>query len=487
MSKRGGLSQQLKRKLPPRPRSPKPPTHAGLPQAHYVALQALPSPGRLDPDRHSLQKRLNDMKKKQDRIQRSFDVTSEALRKFQVNSKTYTDLLLVLDTLSECLTDVSKKVTEMEEALASDAASAALAYRLQQEEVTSHYEVFGRLDVQPVPPPQPPTRRGLRLRSVNVPSPPRPQVDRQPQRPQRRPTVARQLIQTTMPNYVAATVTPGPLDVAMLATPEAEPTYQRCKHNRLIRLNLSAGQNAKKMLRESCKRECGRTTDKLHTLWPPASSAPSKTAGAKVQSSSSSDDDILVVHTTFIKKENQPLDIMPQPEEVNLVSSSESSSPIRPTTSSPSALLTPPPTPPDEPASVPTPPTSPPPQLDGSYNGPKTPEGCLNIGGEYVVIPRGEYFAVVDEEDRQQIFGGPIDGVSGRSSPCPFGDVRHIRYGWCFCEKDGKYDQFTPSPLLERPFRGPFAATPSEHGSVIGRLFASPASSSGSPYQQQQQ
>ena len=457
MSRRGGLSQQLKRKLPPVPRSPKPPTHAGLPRDHYVALQNLPSPSHLDPDRHGLQKRLNDAKKKQDRVQRSFDVTSEAIRKFQVNSKTYTDLLLVLDTLSECLTDISKRVTDMEEALASDAASAALAYRLQQDEVASHHEVFGRLDAQPTPQAQPPTRRGLRVRSVNVPTPPQPQLERQP-RPQRRPTVAGRLIQTTIPNFVAAAVTPGPLDTAVLNTPDVEPTYQRCKHNRLIRLNLSAGQNAKKMLRESCRRECGRTTDKLHTLWPAAPAAPSAPTetGAKVQSSSS-DDDIYVLHSSIIKQENQPHEKMPTQVEVVTISSSESLSPIRPTTAG-SAV---PPTPPPSPAATPSPPTSPTPQLDGSYEGPKTPEDCIRVGGEFVVFPRGEYLPIITPP---QIFGGPIlDGISGRPDECPFADPRHLRYGICWCT-DEKFVELTPSPVSVDP-----NATISDQGSVVLR------------------
>ena len=478
MSRRGGLSQQLKRKVPPIPRSPKPPTHAGIPRDHYIALQNLPSPSHLDPDRHSLQKRLNDAKKKQDRIQRSFDVTSEAIRKFQVNSKTYTDLLLVLDTLSECLTDVSKRVTDMEEVLASDAASAALAYRLQHDEVASHYEAFGRLDAQTLQP-QPPSRRGLRVRSVNVPTPPRPQSDRQP-RPQRRPTVASNLIQTTIPNYVAAAVTPGPLDTAVLNTPDVEPTYQRCKHNRLIRLNLSAGQNAKKLLRESCRRECGRTTDKLHTLWPAASkssAAPSapKSTGAKVQSGSSSEDDIFILHSSIIKKENQPHETMPAQVEVVTISSSESLSPIRPTT----AGTTVPPTPPPSPIATPTPPSSPTPQVDGSYEAPKTPEDCIRVDGEFVVLPRGEYLPIITPP---QIFGGPIlDGFSGRPDECPFANPRHLRYGICWCT-DEKFVDLTPSPVPVDP-----NATPSDQGSVVFRLFSSPASGGNVTQQQQQQ
>ena len=98
----------------------------------------------------------------------------------------------------------------VEEVHTSDAASAALAFRLQQEEVASHYETFSRLDVQAEEPVQLPTRRGLRLRSINVPTPKRPdQVYQQPS-PQRPLSMAWQLIQTTMPNYIPATVTPGP-------------------------------------------------------------------------------------------------------------------------------------------------------------------------------------------------------------------------------------------------------------------------------------
>ena len=84
---------------------------------------------------------------------------------------------------------------------------------------------------------------------------------------------------------------PGPLDTAILSTPEANPTFERCKHNRPLRLNFSAGQSAKKMSHEYCRRQCGRSTEKLHTLWPPAPSVPSTSAsGANVHATNNEDD-----------------------------------------------------------------------------------------------------------------------------------------------------------------------------------------------------
>ena len=289
MSIKSGLSKQLKNKMPAQ-RQPviiqvqRPFTHAGLPPNLYTELHQIPSPTRLfKKDKDNLEAQIRTLVKKRDRIQKSFDSATEMAGKFQTNSRNYTDLLGILDMLSAFLTETCQSLTKLEEALASQTASETLAYRLQQEEVDSHFRFVGRLDLPrpQVPELRPPVRRGLRERSVNVPSPARPrpqaraqQVQQQlpsqpshldtqagPSRPLRQPVIHRFLTQEEP--------SPGCHDTAMLQTPETEVEYRRCTHARLHRLNMSADKNVRRQLRLACKASCGRSTADTYTLWNP--------------------------------------------------------------------------------------------------------------------------------------------------------------------------------------------------------------------------
>ena len=292
MSTKGGLSKQLKNKMPAQRQSvvvkvQRPFTHAGLPPTLYTELHQIPSPSRLfRQDKESLEAQIRTLVKKRDRIQKSFDAATEMAGKFQTNSRNYTDLLGILDMLSAFLTETCQSLTKVEEALASQTASQTLAYRLQLEEVDSHFRFVGRLDLPrpQMPELRPPVRRGLRERSVNVPSPARhhpqaraqevqPQVPSQPSQP-RQPELeagpSRPLRQPVIHRFLTQQEpSPGCHDKAMLQTPETEVEYRRCTHARLHRLNLSADKDVRRQLRLACKASCGRSTADKYTLWAP--------------------------------------------------------------------------------------------------------------------------------------------------------------------------------------------------------------------------
>ena len=284
MATKGGLSKQLKKKLPPPQRVPvvinlqRTETHAGLPRQIYTDLHYIPSPSRLfKTEKDDLAAQISSLTRKRDRIQAAFDAASNVAGKFQTNSRDYTDLLLVLDTLSASLTEACQSLTKLEEALASRTASEKLAYNLQLAEVDAHLQFVGRLD-QPrpqwseeQPEVRPPTRRGLSERSVNVPSPQRVQR-RQAVRHQQYEPVAgpsRPLRQLVIDRFLTQQTPPSSHDVAMLETPEPEIEYRRCTHLRLHRLDMSADRNVRRQLKLACKANCGNSTAELYTLWPP--------------------------------------------------------------------------------------------------------------------------------------------------------------------------------------------------------------------------
>ena len=280
MSKRDGLSQQLKRKQP----SPKEGssnsikfTYAGLPPALYTDLHSLPGPDVIFGNSHQdMEAKLATLRRKRDKIQQAFDAASNVLGKCQTNSRDYTDLLLVLDILSSCLAEVCQQLAKVEAVLASITASEQLAYSLQMEEVNAHLQFVGRLD-QPRPswpeddvrhqrqPRQPRRPRGLVVRSINVPSPIRHRLPVE----NRVPELARPLTQRTITEYIPPEYSPSRHNEAMLETPETEIQYRRCPHARLHRLNLSADKNARRQLRMACKASCGNSTSSRFTLWPP--------------------------------------------------------------------------------------------------------------------------------------------------------------------------------------------------------------------------
>ena len=277
MAKRGGLSQQLKRKQPASKEGNDTNvkfTYAGLPPTLYTDLHSLPEPEVLFGNtKQDIEAKLATLRRKRDKIQQAFDAASNVLGKCQTNSRDYSDLLLVLDVLSSCLAEVCQQIAKMEATLASMTASEQLAYTLQMEEVNAHLQFVGRLD-QPRPSwadvdhrhqRQPRRPRGLSVRSTNVPSPVRHRLPVE----NRLPELSRPLTQTTIPDYVPPEFSPSHHNVAMLETPETEIEYRRCPHSRLHRLNLSADKNARRQLRLACKASCGNSTSTKFTLWPP--------------------------------------------------------------------------------------------------------------------------------------------------------------------------------------------------------------------------
>ena len=274
LSKKGGITKQMRRKMAANLPLNRPPTHAGLPPSLYVSLQSISDLEEYiqkitSANREALVK----MKNKADRIQGAFDAATETISKFQTNSRPYTDMLLVLDVISQNLAEVGQQISRLESSLASETASITLAFNMQQNEITSHREVFGRLDIDEVQPQQP-SRRGLTLRSVNVPSPARgsrtvtrpPSPARAPQALASPPKTPPRLVQEPISQFMIRS--PSTLDTTMMVTPE-QVVFQRCPHMRLHRLLLSADRNAKKMLRQSCKKRCGPSSDNRFTLWPP--------------------------------------------------------------------------------------------------------------------------------------------------------------------------------------------------------------------------
>ena len=388
-NKRGGLSQQLKKKLPdPRFQTPPhvvslQPRHAGLPRPLYTDLHAIPSPGRFFPTALSvLEADVSRLTRIRDRIQSAFDAASNVQSKCQTNSNDYTDLMLVLDVLSANLTETCQKLTAAEAALASETATVQLAYDLQQREVQAHLNFVGRLDMpRPETEARVPTRRGLAIRSVNVPSPIRRIA---PPLPFRGP-----LLQPTIPQLVTPALSTSRLNMAMMATPEPEPEieYRRCTHARLHRLNLSADRNVRRQLKMACRSQCGYSTADKFTLWPPRPARPAQVPATTV------------VNLPDVVVANSPVAILPdvailpsQPNEneeqtqaVNLNDTIElrtsptvslSSSPTPTPRTSPSPIRVP---------STPTPPTSPVSliQLDGL-----NPDQILDLpDGNYTPSP----------------------------------------------------------------------------------------------------
>ena len=488
LSRKGGISKQMQRKRAEAIERLRPRHHAGLPPAVYTALQNLPPPTAVDVGRASLQTKINNLVKKQDRIQKAFDATSEVIRKFQTNSKNYTDLLLVPDVLSSCLTDVGRKVTVLEEQLSSDAASASLAYTLQQKEIDTHLQTFGRLDVYLPQEERRPSRKGLSVRSTNVPSPVRPARGRQNDQeagpsffsPSQRAT-SRPLIQTTMPDFIPTASTPSVHNTAVLQTPEAEATYERCKHNRLIRLNLSAGQNAKKLLHESCRRQCGRSTDAFHTLW---SQKTTKKADGLINAEAQAEGQLPSEGVPTYQdrkltcvKEESPNEMGEQKivEEIDI-----SSSPVASGNSGPP---TPPPSPISQ-SSQPAPPTPPLIQLDGNDNVVLEDMGSIKVfrplqpASEALFPVRGGYRQVFPPSPNYSPsprLGRPLSsGCGGRITPCPAGIQPHLLRGFCSCglEQYGR----TPTPRsLGGPTQASHNGPSSRFKGVAARLFRSPS------------
>ena len=432
----------------------RPRAHAGLPPTVYTALQNMAPPTAIDVGRANLQTKITALTKKQDRIQKAFDASSEVIRKFQTNSKGYSDLLLVLDTLSSCLTDVGKKITKLEEELSSDAASASLAYTLQQKEVATHRQTFGRLDVYLPQEERRPIRKGLSVRSTNVPSPVRQVRGRQNNQeagpsffsPSQR-AEPRPLIQTKMPDFIPSTSTPSVHDTAVLQTPEAEATYERCKHNRLIRLNLSAGQNAKKLLRESCRRQCGRSTDAYHTLW--SQKTVQKKADGPLNSEAQAASQLPREGVSSYQDRELPCVKEESPNEMGVKNVVEeidiSSSPVASGNSGPH---TPPSTPPSAESSQLVI------QLDGNCNvvndvmGSNKNHRPLQPASEAIYPIRSGYrpiYPTTPNLSPSPRLGRPLSsGCGGRTTPCPAGIRPHLLRGFCDCGL-GWYGR-TPSP-----------------------------------------
>ena len=285
VSKKGGISKQLKRKMAANLPLYQPLRYAGLPPALYSQLQTLSSPrdvtSRLMAE---VRMELTKLKAKEERVQAAFDAATEVISKFQTNSRSYTDMLLVLDVTSQNLAEIGQQITKLEAQLASGTASIELAFTLQMEEVFNHREAYGRIDSNDDRPPRI-SRIGLSERSVNVPSPRRP--SRGPSRPITVPSTSSttppsptanstptpRLVQTSITQFMGTQTqtqaTPGVHDTAIIATPEDQVVFHRCGHSRLHRLLLSADRNAKQLLRQSCKKRCGNSTDEKLTLLPP--------------------------------------------------------------------------------------------------------------------------------------------------------------------------------------------------------------------------
>ena len=84
MATKGGLSKQLKKKLPPPQRVPvvinlqRTETHAGLPRQIYTDLHYIPSPSRLfKTEKDDLAAQISSLTRKRDRIQAAFDAASK--------------------------------------------------------------------------------------------------------------------------------------------------------------------------------------------------------------------------------------------------------------------------------------------------------------------------------------------------------------------------------------------------------------------------
>ena len=498
MEKKTGLSKQLKKKMPPKPerasdlaRGPRLPTHAGLPPVIYTDLHSIPSPSRLfGTGRADLEGQINNLIRKRDRIQSAFDSATEMAGKFQTNSKNYTDLLKILDTLSSCLTDVCQSITKFEAILASQVASESLAYRLQMEEVHSHLNFVGRLDL-PRPPhgdQRPPSRRGLSLRSLNVPSPVRPNSSRQPQQlPDVVAGPSRPLVQSTVTQLWGDT--PGSLNTAMLHTPETEVEYRRCTHARLHRLDLSADKNVRRQLRMACKAKCGYSTADRLTLWAPAPEVPPKAVESHVVALP----DVVVANQPAISQDVAISQVQSKPNEQQALDQAENSNDtVELNSSSTVAVSSSPTTAPT--VSLPSSPTSDLIQIDGLHveqildlPSPVSEECPSSLWSlpKSTPRPRSPYYTCDTCKARERT---PI-ACDGRITPCECSQYQ--LEGICWCGTDGSYVDCrnyapsTPTSLIRKLNAESFhqvaalkAAAKSDALSAIKRKLISTSSSS---------
>ena len=464
MERKTGLSKQLKKKMPPKPeraldlaRGPRLLTHAGLPPVIYTDLHSIPSPNRLFGNgRADLEGQINSLIRKRDRIQAAFDSATEMAGKFQTNSKNYTDLLKILDTLSSCLTDVCQSITKFEAILASQVASESLAYRLQMEEVHSHLNFVGRLDL-PRPPhgdQRPPSRRGLSLRSLNVPSPVRPNPSRQSQQlPDVVAGPSRPLVQSNLPQYWGDA--PGSLNTAMLHTPETEVEYRRCTHARLHRLDLSADKNVRRQLRMACKAKCGYSTADRLTLWAPAPEVPPKSVGSQVVALP----DVVVANQPAISQDVAISQVQSKPNEQQALEQAENSNDTVELNSSSTVAVSSSPTTAPTTASLPSSPTSDLIQIDGLHveqifdlPSPVSEECPSSLWSlpKSTPRPRSPYYTCDTCKARERT---PI-ACDGRITPCECSQYR--LEGICWCGTDGSYVDCrnyapaTPSSLIRK-------------------------------------
>ena len=416
--KKGGLSKQLKRKMAANLPLYNPVSYAGLPPAMYINLQTLQSAEEVNQRQNQgLRHALENLKVKADRIQGAFDAATETISKFKADSDDYTNMLLILDVTSQHLAEVGQQITKLEDLMASNSASINLAFGMQMAELYSHRAVFGRIDANDERPPVA-SRRGLRLRSTNVPSPSRsvrssaPGPSR-PLTPPPSPKPKPPMVQTSITDYMPPEY--GTLDTTVLNTPENQVVFQRCEHFRLHRLLVSADKNAKKMLKQSCRNRCKQGAGKV-TLCPPKKSChplPVAPTPANLPKTNQEPSEVIEVVTISSAESVQPATstetIRSSPSTIEISSSPQ------PQASSDSVIE----------------------QIDGLNNVRKLDFSTndsdfdLSLVASLPVNSRGSYRDFDDEPNGPK----PCEDVFGRRTPC-HGCSMWEQDGFCFCNCD---------------------------------------------------
>ena len=259
-SKKGGMSKQAANRLASKT------TRGGLSPDLYEALQCIPSVRHFDPPlgpntRQDLETRLENANVRVHRTQRSLDFQQQIIDRIGTFSTYYDRASFVRENLSQHLAILNQLVTKIKHDLATDDfnISEQLAHELQLSEIAEHRQIFGRLDLPGNPDrPGPAPPRGLRSRSVNVPTP------RKWYQPSTSAAATQQVSHEEPPlrrvPALRSPVTPSVLDQARIFTPVVK--FKKCAHRRLHRLVSPADMKAMKLLlKKSCENVCGKTAD----------------------------------------------------------------------------------------------------------------------------------------------------------------------------------------------------------------------------------
>ena len=269
--------------------------HAGLSPRTYVGLQNLKDDpfkeGTMtDLERRRKEDELTNLNWRIEKEEKAVSIQKNLIIHFPVDSLAYTEAIEILDVLSSALARSRQRKIDLEQAFYhdDDVRNRRVAHALQTQEVQRHRQDFGRIDLHPrlsesclsYVVESAPQRKGLRLRSMNLPSPvaalPSTSAGLLKPVPARQgsyiPPQQRLFIQTKMEDFF-------PNISQKEVKDELEISQQPqifCRHYSLFRLLSPAGKLiSKASLKSDCKKSCLLSSDaSVVTLCTKKSSVP---------------------------------------------------------------------------------------------------------------------------------------------------------------------------------------------------------------------